>query len=479
MYHNTLQSHLRQPHQQRLRRRQMLAALGIGSAGFFLDQALLPTAANAQEGQPDPLFVFGYFAGGWDTLLGLDPRNEQIFGTAGKAIHTAYAQLAQQDADLAAILAQNPTGLIQPAGSNIVFGPTMSNLAAHYEDLCVVRGMSMGTLTHEVGRRYFLTGKFPRGLAANGSALPTWIAHNGALDTQLPNLVFGNETYNEGLAPTASGVVVRSSKDLFYLMNRLETPLDTATDAAIANYLAAAGCSDTKLDGTGLVSSYHASRPAAELLASGELWKHFAYNEYGKDPEITALLDHFGASSAPPAALFAIEQAATAAQALKYGISQTVSISLAQGIDHHNDTFQTDHAPALRHGFDAIAQLISFLKDPANGSGGKPLWDRTVLVLWSEFARTPKLNARDGRDHHLTSACLVAGKGVVGNRVIGASSDDNYQAQPIDLSSGEVDSGGHVVVPADVHATILSAMGLSYDHISNQSPKVIDAMLTG
>src|SRR5215210_6197621 len=43
----------------------------------------------------------------------------------------------------------------------------------HWQDLTIVRGVMMDTLTHEVGRRYFITGKFPRGLAANGSALPT------------------------------------------------------------------------------------------------------------------------------------------------------------------------------------------------------------------------------------------------------------------------------------------------------------------
>ena len=209
------------------------------------------------------------------------------------------------------------------------------------------------------------------------------------------------------------------------------------------------------------------------------MWKHFAYNEYGSDPEITALLDHFNAASADKSALFAIEQAATAAQALKYGISQSVSISLATGIDHHNDEYQTDHAPAMRNGFDAVERLISFLKDPANGNEGKPLWERTVLMLWSEFSRTPKLNSRDGRDHHLASACLVAGKGIRGNQVIGATTPNSYQVQPIDLATGAVDNAGHLVVPSDIHASVLSAMGLPYDHISNQSPKIIEAMIKG
>jgi hypothetical protein len=39
------------------------------------------------------------------------------------------------------------------------------------------------------------------------------------------------------------------------------------------------------------------------------------------------------------------------------------------------------------------------------------------------------------------------------------------------------DEFGHVVKPSDIHATLLHAAGLCYDHISNQDPKLIDAML--
>ncbi|HZO12183.1 MAG TPA: DUF1501 domain-containing protein [Polyangiaceae bacterium] len=449
-------------------RRALMSTVGAGTAAW-LAQASLPAAHAESEGEL-PLFVFAYFEGGWDTLLGLDPRDEQIYGNPGGSIHTGYAGLAQNDPGLAAVLADHPNGLIQPPGSNIVFGPAMAKLSAHFQDLCVVRGIDMGTLTHEVGRRYFLTGKFPRGLLASGSALPTWVVHDTADRTDLPNLVTGgNETYNEGLDPAANGVSVRSSQDLFYLMNRIDPDLPGHTRGAIDAFAGLSGCLDTRLDGNGCVHAYRASRAKAARLASGDLWQHFAFTDT-PTAEIQALFDHFGVAQAEPGALLAMEQAATAAQALKYGVSQAVSIELARGIDDHDDSYQTDHAPALRYGFDAAERLIAFLKDEG-------LWARTTLILWSEFARTPRMNARDGRDHHLWSSCLVAGRGIRGNNTIGATTDTQYAGRPVDLASGAPNDAGHLVRPADIHATVLQAMGLSYDHIENQQPKIVEAML--
>ncbi len=168
-------------------------------------------------------------------------------------------------------------------------------------------------------------------------------------------------------------------------------------------------------------------------------------------------------------------QAAIAAQALVRGVSQVVSIELANQLDTHDDEWSTDHAPRLRAGFDALADLIAYLETHVDG-GGRPTWERTVLLAFSEFQRTPGLNARGGRDHHLASSCLVAGKGLRGNLVIGATDDAAYARQTIDLATGRVDPAGVSIRPPDVHATILAAAGLPYDHIANQSPRIIEAM---
>ena len=81
--------------------------------------------------------------------------------------------------------------------------------------------------------------------------------------------------------------------------------------------------------------------------------------------------------------------------------------------------------------------------------------------------------------HHLASCCLVAGKGIKGNTVIGGTTDNNYAARPIDLKTGQPDDiTGTVIRPPDVHRTLLHAQGFhDFEHISNQDPVLIDAML--
>jgi hypothetical protein len=62
--------------------------------------------------------------------------------------------------------------------------------------------------------------------------------------------------------------------------------------------------------------------------------------------------------------------------------------------------------------------------------------------------------------------------------VLGATST-KYDARRIDPVTGAPDDGGVVLRPADVHATVLEAMGLDRSHLANQNPNVIEAMLVG
>jgi uncharacterized protein (DUF1501 family) len=460
-----------------LSRRSLLSSLGIGASAFAASQWMAPMTAQGAGNDEAPLFVFGYFSGAWDTLLSLDPRSSN---EANSQIDPAYETLAANDLDLAAVLQANPGGIVQAAGG-MELGPAIGELAQFASDICVVRGINMGTLTHEVGRRHFLTGKFPRGLQASGSALPTAIVDQSPAGVELSNLVMGVETYNEGLDPAASGIVVQRATDLEYLMRALNPAEQPSAELSetMRSYHDLVGCRDARLNNSGMVDVLNASRNAASQLASGDLWQYFDFNSKAPLPEVSSLLSAFGyAPNLPVQERTAIEQAMVAGQALKMGISQAVSITLAEGIDHHDDDYQTDHSTALRSGFTAAARLINFLKTTEDANG-KKLWDRTVLMLFSEFARTPRLNSRGGRDHHIANACVVGGRGIAGGKVIGGTGDD-YGVRPVDLASGEVtsDGSGHEMRPPDVHATVLKAMGLSYDHLSNQDPVIIDAMLS-
>jgi hypothetical protein len=113
------------------------------------------------------------------------------------------------------------------------------------------------------------------------------------------------------------------------------------------------------------------------------------------------------------------------------------------GWDHHYRNFQImqdRHAPWLDQTYSA---LLSDLRE-------RGLLDKTLVLAVGEFGRMPKINDKAGRDHweHCYSA-LVAGGGIRGGRVIGAS--DPRGEKPHERP----------ITPADLAATIHHMVGIT------------------
>jgi uncharacterized protein (DUF1501 family) len=100
----------------------------------------------------------------------------------------------------------------------------------------------------------------------------------------------------------------------------------------------------------------------------------------------------------------------------------------------------------------AFATLIKELKK-------RDLLDTTMVVCGGEFGRTPHMNPVGGRDHwpHGFSMAM-AGGGIQGGRVIGETSPnpDKKETKPKKLLHNS-----HPL--EDIHATILSQMGVDYE----------------
>src|SRR5687767_2819857 len=141
-----------------------------GCAGGLLLGSMLPKRAMAQvAGLDKKKFVFCYFEGGWDILLGVDPRDPAVTRPDTHQIDPGYGQLGAQ-------YTSRGTNGVQSRGS-LRFGPAVPPefVSAHGGDVNVINAISMDTASHEVGRRYFITGRFPRGIAAVGSSTPAEI----------------------------------------------------------------------------------------------------------------------------------------------------------------------------------------------------------------------------------------------------------------------------------------------------------------
>lgn len=111
------------------------------------------------------------------------------------------------------------------------------------------------------------------------------------------------------------------------------------------------------------------------------------------------------------------------------------------GWDMHGDLW--NRMPGSAGG---IAKGIATLIDDLKAEG---LYDETLVVLTTEFGRTPKINARRGRDHHPRAfSALLAGGGIQGGQVYGKTDK---------LGIGVEEDP---VTPADFNATVATALGL-------------------
>lgn len=430
-------------------RRTFLRGVLAAGGGAAVLGGLGPLARLADaQGAPDVparAYVFCYFSGGWDILLGLDPRDPRRFTNGNlrdTRIQPGYELLDGTDGRLV----ETPQG--------ITFGPYIGDLARHADKLAVIRGMSMDTLTHEAGRRRFLTGKPPSGLAARGSSGATWLAARLGEADPVPNLALRVESYNRDQPNFASALQVDNVGDLLRALRPSEPLLPTPAARQLEAHLAgAADCDDARR--SRLWQAAQAGRVKAGEMVRGGFDGLFDFA--APTPEMARIRDHYGFQqvTASPAV-----NAALAAQAITGGVSRCVSVEIANGLDTHFAEWATDQGPRQQAGFDAIARLVEDLQSREVGDTGESWLDHTVIVGFSEFSRTALLNDRGGRDHSLTNAAFLIGGRVRGGQVIGRSSDVGMAPTTTNLATGEPDPGGEVIRPEHVLQTLFDEVGI-------------------
>jgi uncharacterized protein (DUF1501 family) len=114
------------------------------------------------------------------------------------------------------------------------------------------------------------------------------------------------------------------------------------------------------------------------------------------------------------------------------------------GWDTHDDNF--NRTKELTGSIDLpVAQLISDLRQ-------RGMLERTLVIWMGEFGRTPRINARGGRDHYPRAFNVVlAGGGIRGGQVVGAT----------DAGGQEVTE--RAVTVNDLFRTVYAALGIDAD----------------
>ena len=114
------------------------------------------------------------------------------------------------------------------------------------------------------------------------------------------------------------------------------------------------------------------------------------------------------------------------------------------GWDMHNNIFDSmaTRAAILDQG---MAALLSDLKS-------RNLLKETLVVLSTEFGRTPRINSNTGRDHHIRAfSTILAGAGIKGGTIYGKTDKLGVNVAENPVSVG------------DFNATIAAAMGLNHE----------------
>jgi uncharacterized protein (DUF1501 family) len=476
-------------------RRQLLGVTASATMAGMMARFGFGATAHAQMRpavQSKRRFVFCYFPGGWDQLLFLDPRDPSVYTEEQRGMtltDVRYEQLANTEFRPQVI---RPDIAGMPA--NISFGPGARkynpdgtvrgpDIARHADKIAIVRGMNMGTVAHEVGYRFFLTGTFPAGNSARGSSVASQIAALLESNAPLPTISLRVEAYNESMPGRYSALRVNSLADLLQVLNRDGAMLEhSSVEAALEEYAQTERpCEVNVYDRRGTLTRMRDSQGTAQNILRAQLAARFDFLADSTDMGIqagrVALRQHYGsylgralnaADGGLPGA-----RAALASLAIKSGVAQCVSVMIGDSTDTHFSN-NADHAARIYPGAASLAALIDDLatSDVEPGDHGLPVgskWlDHTTIVAFSEFARTPLMNQFGGRDHHLASSCLLAGAGIRGNTVVGESGRvamgiglwDFANNRPTD--SPEV---GRAIIPPDIAATLIDSTNFDYrDH---------------
>lgn len=319
-----------------------------------------------------------------------------------------------------------------------VFSDAMPQLAKRADKFAVIRSMTHGEAAHERGTHNMFTGYKPSP-ALQYPSFGSVISHEYGPRNNLPPYVCIPGVPNE----FAGSGYLSSSYGPFALGDDPNNPnfkvrdLDLAGGVDEARFLRRKAAlerinqrfgSMVSADNVGAMDTFY--ERAYSLLDSPEARLAFDISK-----EDNALRDAYGRNQAGQRLLTArrLVEAGCRLVTLTYG-----------GWDHHQNI-----TAAVRGQMPPLDQALSVLLDDL---GQRGLLDSTLVMVSSEFGRTPKINPDAGRDHWpKVFSVMLAGGGIKGGAIYGAS--DATATEP------EIDPVG----PEDLATTVYHLLGIVAD----------------
>ncbi len=328
-----------------------------------------------------------------------------------------------------------PTKLRRTAVDGLNLSDNLPLLAKHAEKLAVINSMSSNQGAHKQGN-YFMHTSYEIRSSIRHPAMGAWLLKfNGRQNPTLPgNVMIGSNSSHPGAG---------------FFESSLSPLIIRDPEGGLQNSSMARGMTEERFDfnrsiaeklDAPFVERYNQKNvraytdmydDAVKLMRSRDLG---AFDLSGEDD---AIKTRYGKNPFGQGCLLA-------RRLLEHGVG-FVEVSMG-GWDTHNSNFV--NVPEKAGILDAA---YATLLDDLHRRG---LLDDTLVVLATEFGRTPEINTNEGRDHHPQAfTCVLAGGGIKGGTVHGKTDE---------RGAGIVESPVKV---QDFNATIAYALGLPLDQV--------------
>jgi hypothetical protein len=336
----------------------------------------------------------------------------------------------------------NVQGPVESIGTNageIQVSTHMARTAEQMDKLAVIRSMNSTQGAHQQGQYLMHTGYILRGTIRHPT-LGSWVMKlGGKINKTLPgNVIIGGGS-------NAIGAGFMEAKYTPLAIGRAGLPNSRRPRGVTQNEF------DKRLEMAGVIDrSFERRYDQKQVRAYKDMYKDAIRLMNSKELEV------FDVNKEP-------RQVRTAYGESTFGQGCLLARRLVQkgvrfvevnhgGWDTHQDNFTRVQglAQTLDQGLSA---LMADLAD-------KGMLDKTLVVVATEFGRTPTINGNTGRDHYPKAfTCLLGGGGIRGGQVYGKTdkTGGNIEEDPVSVQ--------------DLHATIGHALGLDLDKIIHSPSK--------
>lgn len=409
-----------------------LAGLGF-AAPVGLSSLLQAREPAESAGYDGPYYIVFNASGGWDTTYLMDPK-----GIDG------INRLYKEDE-----IVTTGKHRLAPIRKHIEKGMSTEDFFAKYgAELRVLNGMDLSVNNHSPCARYMATGKL------DSLAYPTFPAlvaacHGAA--APLAFLTFGNYSATGNLVPM-SRVPYLHSLNLLARADSVEgNERAPYHDPFVSSRIERA------------LEQQFESRVEQTRLPRVERSQSMLYSAQVNSKALQRVVPYIPKQVARERLA---QQADIALAAFKAGVCVSANLSIGQFDSHNNnDPDQMKLIPEFLSGIDDVLRKAEDLK----------IREKLVVVMQSEMGRTPTYNNGNGKDHWSINSIMFLGKGIAGDRVIGAT-DEKQQAVPINPQSLAVDKeNGIRVRPEHIHLALRQFAGIEDHPFSRQFPLEVPA----